>query len=427
MQWEALRNAYVERFGKLFDGREVEDKQARHPPFWLLVFWDPEVPGAPVVYASFGAPGREVYVVSAAPIVALQEALREAALVAPPSPEPFNLVRTQAMRTQFKGFLVAPSRDGSFMVGDEASGQIEVHRLVPVTYAERVLAADEDARAVYRRVREAGALAADPVRTCTVDPKRTEHWKKYDAPGLVGSCASTSKTTSRTARSSARLPPPRPSSTRTSWRRSSSEPTSGTSRPGCLPSSPRTSWSPRCGAGQSPSAPCGSGCARRARPHGAGGHHARPGARGLAGVHRLPGQHAPGGVAHGRGHHRRAPPPARGRGGRGRPPEVHRPDDQRGRDPPSRARGGRALDPRPPGRRGGAADVRPGGQSLPEPRVGVRGAGRLRGGPRHRGLREGRVVAQGFCHAIDLCRDFGLETNAATPFARLAESWRAAR
>lgn len=34
---------------------------------------------------------------------------------------------------------------------------------------------------------------------------------------------------------------------------------------------------------------------------------------------------------------------------------------------------------------------------------------------------EGRAVAQGFRHAIDLCRDFELEANAGTPFARLAK------
>ena len=185
MQWEALRDAYAERFGKLFDWREVGDEQGRRPPFWLLVFWDPEVPAAPVVYASFGAPGRQVYVVSAVPIFALEEALGEATVVAPPLPAPYDLLRTQATRTQFKGFLVAPPEDGSFVVGDDASGRIEVHRLVPVTHAERVLAADKDPREAYRRVREAGALAADPVRTCTVEPKLTDRWKKYDAPGLV--------------------------------------------------------------------------------------------------------------------------------------------------------------------------------------------------------------------------------------------------
>ncbi len=185
MKWEALRDAYTERFGKLFDWREVGDEHGRRPPFWLLVFWDPEVPAAPVVYASLGAPGRQVYVASVVPIFALEEALVEATVVAPPLPAPYDLLRTQATRTQFKGFLVAPPEDGSFVVGDEASGRIEVHRLVPVTHAERVLAADKDPREAYRRVREAGALAADPVRTCTVDPKLTDRWKKYDAPGLV--------------------------------------------------------------------------------------------------------------------------------------------------------------------------------------------------------------------------------------------------
>ena len=94
------------------------------------------MPAAPVVYdVLFGAPGRQVYVVSVAPIFALEEALGEAAIVAPPLPAPYDLLRTQTTRTQFTGFLVAPPEDGSFVVADEASGRIEVHRLVPVTPA----------------------------------------------------------------------------------------------------------------------------------------------------------------------------------------------------------------------------------------------------------------------------------------------------
>jgi hypothetical protein len=185
VQLEALRDAYVERFGALFDAREVTDERGRRPPFWLLTFWDAEVPIAPVVYATCGAPGREVYAVAVVPMFALSEAVAEAALSAPQEPASCELVRVQVSRTPFYGFLVAPAEDGSFIVEGERSDRTFVHRLVPVTRAERVLAADEDCRQAYRRVREAGALVADPLRDCTITPRDTKRWRENDTQGFV--------------------------------------------------------------------------------------------------------------------------------------------------------------------------------------------------------------------------------------------------
>ena len=54
---DAARAAYGDRFGPLYDSRAgAEESDA---PFWILVFWEPLRPGAPVVYASWGAPSGE--------------------------------------------------------------------------------------------------------------------------------------------------------------------------------------------------------------------------------------------------------------------------------------------------------------------------------------------------------------------------------
>jgi hypothetical protein len=87
MDGDRLRDAYVARFSALYDASEVGTGAPENLPcYYILSFWDPEVPVAPVVYATFGAPGQELVVVSAAPISGLQGALLSVATYGPAHP-----------------------------------------------------------------------------------------------------------------------------------------------------------------------------------------------------------------------------------------------------------------------------------------------------------------------------------------------------
>src|ERR1700679_3937651 len=75
--WDATRTAYLDRFGPFFHAHLVAVGEA--PPLYVLSFWDPARPGAPVVYASFGAPEGEVFLEAAAPALGVGALVEEAA------------------------------------------------------------------------------------------------------------------------------------------------------------------------------------------------------------------------------------------------------------------------------------------------------------------------------------------------------------
>jgi hypothetical protein len=183
MDADRLREAYVERFGALYAADTFGPEGPRDAPcFYLLSFWDPDVPAAPVVYATFGAPGRELLAASVAPISGLGGALLQVAIQGPVVLSPYQLLEVEVERTPFDGLLVAPPEDGSFFVEEAGGGRRAVYRLIPITRGERALAAERDPREVYRRVRAADALITDPLRDCTVTPQRTALWRISEGP-----------------------------------------------------------------------------------------------------------------------------------------------------------------------------------------------------------------------------------------------------
>lgn len=184
MDAESLRDAYVERFGALYEALEIG--AAVQPSYHVLSFWDAEVPASPVVYATFGAHSRwELVVVAAAPLSGLVGALMTVGLMDPEGLSPYQLLEVDVERTPFAGLLVAPPEDGSFVVEETDGGRREVYRLIPITQGERAMAAELGPREVYRRVRAADALVADPLRDCTVTPQRTALWRMTEGPVLM--------------------------------------------------------------------------------------------------------------------------------------------------------------------------------------------------------------------------------------------------
>src|SRR3954468_6791360 len=97
--WEATRAAYLERFGPLFEGAPIAEEKGA--PFWLLIFWNPVRPSAPVVYASFGAPTGDVFMTAAAPGLGLSQMVEDAARNAPPDLEPPAILEASARQTPF--------------------------------------------------------------------------------------------------------------------------------------------------------------------------------------------------------------------------------------------------------------------------------------------------------------------------------------
>ena len=115
----------------------------------------------------------------------------------PSSPRPcprHDLLRTQRHGRSSRASSWRRSRTVRSSSATRRAAGIEVRRLVPVTQAEQVLAADKDPREAYRRVREAGALPLpDPVRTSHRRSRRSpKRWKRCDQPGLDGILRETS-------------------------------------------------------------------------------------------------------------------------------------------------------------------------------------------------------------------------------------------
>jgi hypothetical protein len=161
---------YDAHFGPLFDFREVW-LVTRAPPFLVMRFWT----GAqPIIYASMGAPGHEVVLASTVPFgpfdIAVEQLAGMAAAYAPSDVVPYAMAGTP-----FVAALLLPLGEGTLDLGLSEGVRRVALRAVPLTRAERVLA-KEDPRKALDVLRRAGALVADPLRSCTLDPARNDFW-----------------------------------------------------------------------------------------------------------------------------------------------------------------------------------------------------------------------------------------------------------
>src|SRR5689334_12050947 len=145
---EATRAAYLERFGTLLRAVPSDDD---NPDFWVLLFHATTLPGAPFIYASFGAPRGEVFLVSVIPSYGFADALVAAARAAPLDLALPSLLRVRVRGTAFAGFLAVPAEDGSFEVRGADGLPRPVRRVVPITMNERVIAASAPSE-ILRRV-----------------------------------------------------------------------------------------------------------------------------------------------------------------------------------------------------------------------------------------------------------------------------------
>ena len=190
IEWQAVRDTYLERFGALhrswavetFDREPTEEDLADYHRamaleetlhFFSLCFSRPEPPAEPITYASFGAvrggAGNEVFLVAAVRYEPFRCAVEDLARTGPRDIEPLGIVRYDMRLTSFDAMLVAPAADGTFTLGEEEGFLRHALRLVPITRAERGLAARDPER-LLDLLRAAGALVADPLRACVVDP-----------------------------------------------------------------------------------------------------------------------------------------------------------------------------------------------------------------------------------------------------------------
>jgi hypothetical protein len=193
LDWEALRDSYVQRFGRLhqsdavitidaaaaeaalssFEGFKKAEAAEPPPRFFLLTFWSPGEVASHVTYASFGAAdggmGDEVFLTAVTPYSAFKGAVEALAAGAPQALWPGAVVPCRMRLTSFEGMLVAPADAGTFALGESGGRLRRAFRLVPVTRAERLLAAREPER-LLELLREAGALVVDPLRACVVAP-----------------------------------------------------------------------------------------------------------------------------------------------------------------------------------------------------------------------------------------------------------------
>jgi hypothetical protein len=177
IDWPSVQRAYGDRFGDVFNARTVPDAEG-NVLFYLLTFWRPERRDAPVVYATWGAPGRELFLAAVVPYVAFEEILERAAQnTSRPLVAPLDVVTCPGADTPFRGLLVAPAEEGTFSI--EVSGGIRpVLRVIPLTPAEREHA-DTAPREVLDRLRAAGALVADPLRACLLDREHTTRFREH--------------------------------------------------------------------------------------------------------------------------------------------------------------------------------------------------------------------------------------------------------
>lgn len=201
MDFEELRDAYVQRFGMPYEIRDVSKPERELTEadlaslerlseldeilrFFMLTFWDPNQPADPAVYATFGAcctpAGREIFLEARTPLGAFQVALESVAESPAGSLEPLSAVGCEVRLTPFEAMLVMPVEDGGLVV----DGAHQVLRLVPITAAERTLLHLNPER-LLRLLRAAGALVADPFRTCVVHPERDRR-RRANAAALLG-------------------------------------------------------------------------------------------------------------------------------------------------------------------------------------------------------------------------------------------------
>lgn len=188
---DALRAAYVERFGPLFDSvNAVElvdcpDDPVAIEPFYVLQFWQPTRPDARFVYATLGAPGGEVVIVAVAPLIGMAHAIVTAVLSTQGERAPLELLRIPKRSSLYpwRAFLVLPPEEGSFTIACGA-GRRAVFFAAPLTVDEWSAFA-KDAHALYERLQRAGAFLVDPLRSCTRNPAKAEWSRTIDIPHVV--------------------------------------------------------------------------------------------------------------------------------------------------------------------------------------------------------------------------------------------------
>ncbi|AUX44612.1 uncharacterized protein SOCE26_060780 [Sorangium cellulosum] len=174
------REAYGAHFGELFNFREVWREDDGSSPFLVLRFW---TGAAPVVYASMGAAGHEIVLASTVPFAPFDCAVEELAGGAAAF-QPLDVVPHAMTGSPFEAVLFLPPGEGTLDLGLSGGAPRHALRAVPLTRAERLLAR-EDLRKALDLLRKAGALVADPLRSCTVDPERTRRFWVHRAPWLL--------------------------------------------------------------------------------------------------------------------------------------------------------------------------------------------------------------------------------------------------
>jgi hypothetical protein len=194
VDWNALRDLYVARFGQPYgcdavtapydpapEGESEDDahldfmmSEEEPPRFFLLDFWNPEQEGSPITYATFGAVhggvGDELFLTAVTPYQTFEMAVKDLASVAPRHLAPLTIVPCTLRLSAFDAMIVVPA-EGPSTLG-EVDGRVRrLLRLVPITRAERLLAVREPER-LLELLRASGALVADPLRTCVVAPEQ---------------------------------------------------------------------------------------------------------------------------------------------------------------------------------------------------------------------------------------------------------------
>jgi hypothetical protein len=181
--WDAIRDAYVEHFGPLYLGRLIDEEEG--PPFAILCFWDPGRPSAPAVYASFGAPAGELFLMAVAPGLGIGDLLERAARSSPRELDAPAVLQAKARWTPFGGVIVLPEGEDGFGVTGRDGRVRWVRRAVAVTRRERTRALLESVEAVLPKVRAARGEVADVLRDCTVRATDTASFRAHCAPAAV--------------------------------------------------------------------------------------------------------------------------------------------------------------------------------------------------------------------------------------------------
>jgi hypothetical protein len=183
---EATRAAYLAHFGPLFDAW-TSNADADGPDFWMLCFWNPVQQGGHVVFASFGAPAGDFFLVAVAPSGLLADAVEQSARAACalPGMQPPTVLDVRGKRTPFVGIITLPDEEGSFVVPVADGATRPVRRIVPVTLREHARAKLKGPQCVLRELRAAGALVADVLRDCTIAPDDSRWYREVCAPANV--------------------------------------------------------------------------------------------------------------------------------------------------------------------------------------------------------------------------------------------------